>query len=165
MSARMVEFTVNGEAVQTAVEPRTNLADVLRTRVGLTGTHTGCHAGWCGACTVLIDGTSARSCLTLAVTAADSEITTVEGLEGGDGTLSVLQEAFIEHFAFQCGFCTSGFLVLGTEILDEARAGATFTREDLLARLSANICRCTGYVGIVDAVQAALVEQGQETTT
>lgn len=156
MSTRLVEFTVNGEQVQTAVEARTNLADVLRDRIGLTGTHTACHQGWCGACTVLIDGASARSCLTLAVCAADSEVTTVEGLEDAEGRLSVLQEAFIEHFAFQCGFCTPGFLVLATEILDEARAGASFSRDDLARRLSANICRCTGYVGILDAVEAAL---------
>lgn len=156
---RLVQLSVNGERLSAVVEPRTNLADVLRDRAGLTGTHTSCHQGWCGTCTVLIDGASARSCLTLAVQAADAEITTVEGIEDADGTLSALQQAFISHFAFQCGFCTPGFLMLGTEILTEARAGATFDRAELARRLSANICRCTGYVGILDAVEAALAEQ------
>lgn len=160
MSAqRVVDFTVNGERVQAIVEPRSNLADVLRDRAGLTGTHTACHQGWCGACTVLIDGASARSCLTLAVQASGAEVTTVEGIESADGALSVLQEAFIEHFAFQCGFCTPGFIVLGTEILTEARAGASFSRDELAGRLSANICRCTGYVGILNAIEAALAAQ------
>ncbi len=156
---RLVALTVNGERLSTVVEPRTNLADVLRDRAGLTGTHTACHQGWCGTCTVLIDGASARSCLTLAVQAADAEITTVEGIEGSDGTLSDLQEAFIEHFAFQCGFCTPGFLMLGTEILEEARAGASFTRDELAHRLAANLCRCTGYLGILNAIEAALTSQ------
>jgi carbon-monoxide dehydrogenase small subunit len=160
---RMVDLTVNGERVQTIVEGRTNLADVLRERAGLTGTHTACHQGWCGTCTVLIDGASARSCLTLAVQAAGAEVTTVEGIESADGTLSGLQDAFIEHFAFQCGFCTPGFIVLGTEILAEARAGAAFTRDELAHRLSANICRCTGYVGILNAIEAALAAQGAGT--
>jgi carbon-monoxide dehydrogenase small subunit len=160
MSTHVVGFTVNGEPVQTLVEPRTNLADVLRTKVGLTGTHTACHQGWCGTCTVLIDGASARSCLTLAVQAADADITTVEGLESPAGELSALQEAFIEHFAFQCGFCTPGFLMLGTELIAEARAGATFTREELVRRLSANTCRCTGYVGILAAIESVLAAQG-----
>lgn len=159
MSMRLVEFTVNGETVQAPVEPRANLADVLRTRIGLTGTHTACHQGWCGTCTVLIDGATARSCLTLAVQAADADITTVEGLESSDGELSALQEAFIEHFAFQCRFCTPGFLMLGTELLAEARAGATFTREELARRLSANTCRCTGYVGILAALESVLAAQ------
>ncbi|MGW4593662.1 (2Fe-2S)-binding protein, partial [Amycolatopsis thermoflava] len=114
----------------------------------------------CGACTVLVDGLSARSCLTLAVQADGAEVTTVEGIAEGGG-LSVLQQAFIEHFGFQCGYCTPGMIVLGTEILAEAAAGAVFTREDVRARLSANLCRCTGYVGIVNAIEAALAAQAR----
>ena len=159
---QLVRLRVNGEPLTAVVEPRTNLADVLREQAGLTGTHTSCHQGWCGACTVLIDGCSARSCLTLAVAATDTDVTTVEGLGDPDGSLTALQEAFVEHFAFQCGFCTPGFLVLATEIIDEARAGTTFTRDDLASRLSANVCRCTGYVGILNAVEAALAAQASE---
>ncbi|WP_028935945.1 (2Fe-2S)-binding protein [Pseudonocardia spinosispora] len=162
MSARQarrpVSVRVNGDDVEALVEPRTLLVDFLREKAQLTGTHTGCHQGWCGACTVLMDGTTARSCLTLAVQADGAEVTTVEGLEDPDGTLSPLQQAFIEHFGFQCGFCTPGFVVLGTEILAEAEAGATFTRAELQRRLAANICRCTGYRGILDALEATLSE-------
>lgn len=156
---RVVSIRVNGDEVKAIVEPRTHLADMLREKAGLTGTHTGCHQGWCGACTVLVDGASTRSCLTLAVQVDGADVTTVEGVESADGALSTLQEAFVEHFAFQCGFCTPGFIVLGTEILDEVRSGACFTREDLTHRLSANICRCTGYVGIINAVEAAIAAQ------
>ncbi|MCE0763286.1 (2Fe-2S)-binding protein [Pseudonocardia kujensis] len=153
---RALSVRVNGEPVIGIVEPRTNLVDFLREKAGLTGTHTACHQGWCGSCTVLLDGDSVRSCLVLAVQADRCEVTTVEGVGGPDGTLSTLQEALIEHSGFQCGFCTPGFVVLGTEILAEARAGATFTRGELQRRLAANICRCTGYAGILAAVEAAL---------
>jgi aerobic-type carbon monoxide dehydrogenase small subunit (CoxS/CutS family) len=155
---RAVTVTVNGEQVTALVEPRTLLVDFLREKAQLTGTHTGCHQGWCGACTVLVDGCSTRSCLTLAVQADRAEVTTVEGVEDPDGRLSVLQEAFVEHSGFQCGFCTPGFVVLGTEILAEAADGAVFTRAELQSRLAANICRCTGYRGILDALEAAISE-------
>ena len=153
---RALSVRVNGEPVTALVEARTNLADFLREKAGLTGTHTACHQGWCGACTVLVDGDSTRSCLTLAVQVDRAEVTTVEGVEDADGTLTALQQAMIEHSGFQCGFCTPGFVVLGTEIVAEARAGATFTRDELQRRLAANICRCTGYAGILAAVEAAL---------
>lgn len=156
---RALSITVNGEEVRALVEPRTNLADFLREKAELTGTHTSCHQGWCGSCTVLVDGESARSCLTLAVQADRAEVTTVEGIESPDGELSALQEAFIEHSGFQCGFCTPGFVVLGTEILGDARAGTRFTRDELKSRLAANICRCTGYAGILDALEAVLATQ------
>ncbi|BBG02399.1 MULTISPECIES: (2Fe-2S)-binding protein [Pseudonocardia] len=153
---RVLTMQVNGEPVAALAEPRTNLADFLRERAGRTGTHTSCHQGWCGACTVLVDGESARACLTLAVQADRAEVTTVEGVEDPDGTLSHFQQALIEHTGFQCGFCTPGFVVLGTEIIAEARAGARFDRDELIRRLSANICRCTGYAGIVTALESAL---------
>jgi carbon-monoxide dehydrogenase small subunit len=156
---RAVTVTVNGDPVVALVEPRTLLVDFLREKAQLTGTHTGCHQGWCGACTVLLDGSSTRSCLTFAVQADSCEVTTVEGIESGDGQLSSLQRALIEHSGFQCGFCTPGFVVLGTEILAEAADGATFSRDDLQRRLAANICRCTGYRGILDALEHALAEQ------
>lgn len=155
-TTRVLSMRVDGEPVSALAEPRTNLADFLRERAGRTGTHTSCHQGWCGACTVLVDGESARSCLTLAVQADRAEITTVEGVEGPDGVLSEFQQALIAHTGFQCGFCTPGFVVLGTEIVAEARAGARFSRDELVRRLSANICRCTGYAGILAALQAAI---------
>ncbi|HEY9413410.1 MAG TPA: (2Fe-2S)-binding protein [Pseudonocardia sp.] len=157
--SRAVTVTVNGDPVVALVEPRTLLVDFLREKAQLTGTHTGCHQGWCGACTVLLDGCSTRSCLTFAVQADHAHVTTVEGVESPDGELSGLQRAFLEHSGFQCGFCTPGFVVLGTEILTEAADGAEFSRADLQRRLSANICRCTGYRGILDALEHALAEQ------
>ncbi|TKG70549.1 (2Fe-2S)-binding protein [Prauserella endophytica] len=157
---RAITVRVNGEEIEGAVEPRTHLADFLREKAQLTGTHTSCHQGPCGACTVLVDGQSARSCLTLAVQADGAEITTVEGIADGS-RLSLLQQAFIEHFGFQCGYCTPGMVVIGAEILAEAAAGAVFTRDDLRVRLSANLCRCTGYIGIVNAVEAALAAQAR----
>jgi carbon-monoxide dehydrogenase small subunit len=162
VKARAVTVTVNGDQVVALVEPRTLLVDFLREKAQLTGTHMGCHQGWCGACTVLLDGCSTRSCLTFAVQADRCEVTTVEGIEDAGGELSVLQRAFIEHSGFQCGFCTPGFVVLGTEILAEARAGETFTRAELQQRLAANICRCTGYRGILDALEHALAAQAAE---
>jgi carbon-monoxide dehydrogenase small subunit len=159
LKARAVTVTVNGDPVVALVEPRTLLVDFLREKAQLTGTHTGCHQGWCGACTVLLDGCSIRSCLTFTVQADNAEVTTVEGIEDADGELSPLQQAFIDHSGFQCGFCTPGFVVLGTEILAEAADGAEFSRADLQRRLSANICRCTGYRGILDALEHTLAEQ------
>jgi carbon-monoxide dehydrogenase small subunit len=156
-----VSVTVNGEPCAALVEPRTLLVDFLRERAQLTGTHTGCHQGWCGACTVFVDGCSTRACLTLAVQVDGAEVVTVEGVEPGDGELSPVQQAFGEHSAFQCGFCTPGFVMLCTEILTEAAAGAEFTREQLLRRLSANICRCTGYRGILAALEATLADQSR----
>jgi carbon-monoxide dehydrogenase small subunit len=156
-----VSVVVNGEPVSALARPRTLLVDFLREAAGLTGTHAGCHQGWCGACTVLVDGRSTRSCLVLAVQADGAEVTTVEGLERPDGNLSTLQRAFIEHPGFQCGFCTPGFLVLGAEILAEAAEGERFTRSELKRRLAANICRCTGYHGILAALEHALDEQAR----
>ena len=152
MTARRdVRVTVNGRAYARNVEPRTLLVDFLRRDCGLTGTHVGCAHGVCGACTVLLDGASVRSCLAFAVQAEGREVTTVEGLADG-GPLNALQQAFHEHHALQCGYCTPGFLMSLTEFLretpdpDEAR---------IRERLSGNLCRCTGYANVVRAVQAA----------
>jgi len=144
-------FEVNGESVEVDVEPRLSLADCLRDVLGLTGTHLGCEHGVCGACTVIVDGQAVRSCLTLAVQADGERITTVEGLSPEAG-LSPLQAAFRKHHALQCGFCTPGMLTTAHALLsEEPDADADRVREVL----SGNICRCTGYVPIVEAVLEA----------
>jgi aerobic carbon-monoxide dehydrogenase small subunit len=147
-----VSFTVNGRREQIDVEPRRTLADALRDDLGLTGTHLGCEQGVCGACTVLLDGEPIRSCLMLAVQADGSSLTTVEGL-AGDG-LHPLQQAFADCHGLQCGFCTPGFLISALHLLTE---NPDPSREEIRAGLSGNICRCTGYAGIVDAVRQAAV--------
>ena len=147
-----VEIEVNGATVGLDVEPRRTLADALREDVGLTGTHLGCEHGVCGACTVLVDGAPARSCLMFAVQCDGASVTTVEGLAGEDGTLHPLQEAFVAHHGLQCGFCTPGMLMTAAHLL-ETHPGAD--RSTIRSEMSGNICRCTGYQGIVDAVEAA----------
>ena len=147
-----ITMTVNGAARAGTAEPRKTLADFLREDLGLTGTHLGCEHGVCGACTVIVDGRAVRSCLMLAVQAAGSEVTTVEGLAEPDGTLSPLQQAFKEHHGLQCGFCTPGFLMLASTFYE--RAGE-MSDEEIREALGGQLCRCTGYVGIVNAVRAA----------
>jgi carbon-monoxide dehydrogenase small subunit len=151
------DFTVNGERVSVDVEPRTTLADALRDGLGLTGTHLGCEQGVCGACTILVDGEPARACLMFAVQAAGCSVTTVEGMASDDGTLHPLQRAFCEHHGLQCGFCTPGMLMSALHLLHRESEP---TRERIREELSGNICRCTGYATIVDAVQAAAKEMG-----
>jgi carbon-monoxide dehydrogenase small subunit len=146
----LVRMTVNGTAHEIAIEPRWTLADVLRQELGYTGTHLGCEHGICGACTVLVDGEPTRACLMFGVQADDCEIETVEGLAAGDA-LSPLQEAFSEHHALQCGFCTPGFLLLATALL---RSNPHPSDAEIREAMSANICRCTGYTGILAAVRA-----------
>ena len=148
---RTIRVTVNGTAFERAVEPRRLLADFLREDLGLTGTHVGCEHGVCGACTVLLDGDSARSCLTLAVQADGAQVETVEGL-GTVDELHPLQRAFREHHALQCGFCTPGMLMTA---LDFLRKYPSPTEEAIRDGLSGNLCRCTGYEHIVRAVRAA----------
>ena len=143
-----VRVTVNGTPYEREVEPRLTLADFLRHELGLTGTHLGCEHGICGACTVLVDGNTARGCLMLAVQADGAEIRTVEGLALKDGTLHVLQQAFHEHHGLQCGFCTPGMLMTLVEFLGETPDPS---EEELREALSGNLCRCTGYHGIVEA--------------
>jgi carbon-monoxide dehydrogenase small subunit len=143
-----VALTVNGRSWSGDVPARLTLSDLLRDRLGLTGTHVGCEQGVCGACTVLADGEAVRSCLMLAVQADGMHLTTVEGM-GEPGRLSALQVAFLRHRAFQCGFCTPGFLTSATEILG---SGRRYSRQELRDLLSGNLCRCTGYEPIVEAV-------------
>ena len=147
-----VSFSVNGRRERIDVEPRRTLADALREDLGLTGTHLGCEQGVCGACTVLLDGEPVRSCLMLAVQADGSSLTTVEGLAGDE--LHPLQQAFADCHGLQCGFCTPGFLISALHLLTE---NPDPSREQIRAGLSGNICRCTGYAGIVDAVRQAAI--------
>jgi len=147
-----IKLKVNGVVEEVLVEPWWSLAYVLREVLNLTGTKVSCDTGNCGACTVLVDGKAVKSCLLLAPKAKGKEIVTIEGLTGEDGGLHPLQEAFIEHFAVQCGFCTSGMILTAKALLDE-NPGAT--EEEVRASLSGNLCRCTGYVKIVEAVLAA----------
>ena len=142
-------ITVNGALVEAEVPARESLADFLRHRVGLTGTHVGCEQGICGACTVRFDGRIARSCLTLAAQAHGHSIETIEGVTNS-GELADLQEAFVKHNAAQCGFCTPGMLISAAEFLNMQ---ATTGRDSIRAFLSGNYCRCTGYHAIVDAVE------------
>lgn len=146
-----VRLTVNGVAHEGRCEPRKLLVDFIREDLGLTGTHVGCEHGICGACTVLINGEAARSCLMLAVQANGAEIATVEGLATG-GTLHPLQEAFREHHGLQCGFCTPGMLMTALDLL---RVNPQPTEQEIREGISAVLCRCTGYHGIVKAVEAA----------
>ncbi|HZQ65464.1 MAG TPA: (2Fe-2S)-binding protein [Gaiellaceae bacterium] len=143
-----VEVTVNGRHFERALEPRISLADFLRDDRQLTGTKLGCEHGVCGACTVLVDGAAVRSCLMLAVQARGREIITIEGLGSGSG-LTPLQEAFHRHHALQCGYCTAGMLLTTTAFL---RENPSPTEDEIRAALSANLCRCTGYQAIIDAV-------------
>jgi aerobic carbon-monoxide dehydrogenase small subunit len=152
MTEGTVQMVVNGTSYAGVVEPRKLLADFLREDCGLTGTHLGCEHGVCGACTVLLDGYAVRSCLTFAVQANGGEVTTVEGLAGSDGSLNPVQEAFQAEHGLQCGFCTPGFVVSATGLLQE---NPNPTDEEIREGLSGNLCRCTGYQGILRAVRSA----------
>lgn len=155
-----VRLTVNGEIRTATVEPRLILADFLREYCRLTGTHLGCEHGVCGACTVLVDGAAVRSCLVFAVQVDGSEITTIEGIAPPGGGLSAVQAAFRDCHALQCGFCTPGFVVSVTAFL---RDHPDPSDEEIRAALSGNLCRCTGYQSIVEAVRrAAAVARGEE---
>jgi carbon-monoxide dehydrogenase small subunit len=148
---RTIRLTVNGVAREGRAEPRKLLVDFIREDLGLTGTHIGCEHGVCGACTILLNGEAARSCIMFAVQAEGAEIVTVEGL-AKDGKLHPLQEAFWEHHALQCGFCTPGMLLAALDFLKE---NPSPNEKEIREGLSAVLCRCTGYQGIVRAVEAA----------
>jgi aerobic-type carbon monoxide dehydrogenase small subunit (CoxS/CutS family) len=155
-----VSVTVNGKAYEREVEPRLLLSDFLRHELGLTGTHVGCEHGVCGACTILFDGEPVRSCLVLAVQADGRELSTVEGLAPGPDELHPLQQAFWEAHGLQCGFCTPGFLMTLVPFLQE---NPSPTEHEIRQALSGNLCRCTGYQHIVDAVLLAAERMRQET--
>lgn len=151
MSKRTIEIVVNGKACRTEVAARRLLADFLRDDLFLTGTKRGCETGVCGACSVLMDGEAVKSCLWLAVQADGHEITTVEGL-AADDNLHPVQEAFMEHGGLQCGYCTPGFVIMAVALLND---NSNPTEEQIRQSLNGNLCRCTGYVGIVKSILAA----------
>ncbi|MDF2680301.1 (2Fe-2S)-binding protein [Brevibacillus choshinensis] len=161
MNTREITVTVNGKRLTETVETRILLADFIRDHLNLTGTHLGCEHGVCGACTVLVDGKAARSCLMLAVQADGCSVDTVESLVNEDGTLHPLQQAFSDNHALQCGFCTPGFMMTLVDFLNEnPNPNETEIRE----AISGNLCRCTGYANIVKAVEQAsqaLAKQGE----
>ena len=157
MTKLPLKVTVNGEACEADVEPRTLLVHFLRDQLGLTGTHVGCVVGECGACSVLVDGALVKSCLMLAIQADGHEVTTIEGLSK-NGVLHPVQAAFVDGFALQCGFCTPGFVMAAHALLER---NPNPTEEDIRHDLSSNLCMCTGYVQIVEAVKKAAANRGQ----
>ena len=146
-----VKVTVNGTAYSKDAEPRLLLVDFIRTNLGMTGTHIGCDTTSCGACTVLLDGKPVKSCTIFAVQADGSSITTVEGLKQ-NGALHPIQEAFKEHHGLQCGFCTPGMMLVGSALIEQ---NPNPTDDEVRWAISGNLCRCTGYINIVSAIQAA----------
>ena len=149
---QIIKLKVNGVEQEVVIEPWWSLAYVLREELGLIGTKIGCNKGDCGSCTVLVDGKAVKSCLFLAVKAKGKDIRTIEGLQGADGELHPLQEAFMEHFAVQCGYCSPGMIMAAKALLDEKPAP---TEEEVKQGLRGNLCRCTGYTKIIEAVLAA----------
>jgi aerobic carbon-monoxide dehydrogenase small subunit len=159
MSSHAIRLTVNGRSCEGSVEARITLADFLRDGLGLTGTHLGCEHGVCGACTVLVDGHTVRACLMFAAQANGREVTTVEGLAAPSGALNVLQQAFHDNHGLQCGFCTPGMLITLTEFL---RDNPDPSEAEVREALTGNLCRCTGYAGIVAAALDAARRLRQE---
>jgi aerobic-type carbon monoxide dehydrogenase small subunit (CoxS/CutS family) len=153
-----IELTINGRAVKARVKARQHLADFLRQDLELTGTHLGCEHGVCGACTVMLDGHTARGCLVLAAQADGRRVDTIEGLSS-NGTLEELREAFIVRNAAQCAYCSSGMLLTAHELVSQRKA---VTREDIRDHMSGNICRCTGYHAIIDAIESVIATQLEE---
>jgi carbon-monoxide dehydrogenase small subunit len=152
---RIVELTINGEPRDMTVDTCRSLLDALRDDVGLTGTKKGCDVGDCGACTVIVDGEPVNACLMLAVEAEGRSVETIEGLQSGVDALHPLQDAFMRHGASQCGFCTPGILMMAKKLLDD---NPRPTDDDIRFGLSGNICRCTGYTKIFDAIKSAAIE-------
>lgn len=159
MSTHTVEILVNGQLRYAQVSGSTTLLELLREQWGLTGTKDGCGEGDCGACTVIMDGQPVKSCLVLAVQAQGSQVTTVEGLAGDDGSLHPLQQAFVDTGAVQCGYCIPGMLLAGKALLD---ANPQPNRSEIKTALSGNLCRCTGYSKIIEAVEQAAVRMREE---
>lgn len=150
----VINMKVNCKPVEVAVDDRESLADVLRNKLGLTSVKKGCEVGECGACTVLIDGEAINTCIYLAVWADNKSILTVEGLKGKNGELSIVQQAFIDEAAVQCGFCTPGLIMTAVEIVGK---GKRYTRDELRKLISGHLCRCTGYENILNAVEKAII--------
>ena len=160
MKRRAIALVVNGDRYEVAVEPWRSLAEVLREDLGLTGTKIGCHHGDCGACTVILDGRTVCSCLTLAVEAEDLAITTIEGVAPSGQALHPIQQAFVDRGAVQCGFCTPGMILNAKQLLDDTPRPS---EDEIRRALSGNLCRCTGYAKIVDAIcHAAAADDEKE---
>ena len=155
-----LQFTLNGRTTEIDCEPADTLAEVLRNQLNLNGTKVSCEVQVCGACTVLVDSLSVSACTYLAYEARGKNVTTIEGLEKADGTLHPLQQAFIDEFAFQCGYCTPGMIMAAKALLDE---NPKPTRDEIIHHMDGNICRCTGYVLIVAAIQRASEVMARET--
>lgn len=153
MEKVLVRCTINGKKSEEYIDPRASLTDMLRNDYRMTSVKKGCEVGECGACTVLIDGEPFDSCIYLAVWAEGKEIRTVEGMLEADGSITALQQAFIDEGAVQCGFCTPGFIMSATAIIE---SGGDYTRDDIRRLLAGNLCRCTGYENIITAVQKAI---------
>lgn len=153
MDMRILKCIVNGRGVQVGYDPRESLLDTLRNRMNLTSVKRGCEVGECGACTVLIDGVATDTCLYLTDWAQGKTILTVEGLQAPDGSLNPVQQAFVDEFAVQCGFCIPGIIMSAMEMLNSGKA---YTRDEIRKQLSGHLCRCTGYENIVNAVQEAI---------
>ncbi|MGH9325894.1 MAG: (2Fe-2S)-binding protein [Terriglobia bacterium] len=155
-----IRCRLNGAQTELDIEPRETLAEVLRERCGLTGLKVSCEVQVCGSCTVLIDGLPVSACTFLAYEARDRQITTIEGLRGEDGRLHALQQAFIDEFAFQCGFCTPGMILAAKSLLDEK---PDVTDAEIVSHMDGNICRCTGYLPILKAIKRAATQMKAET--
>lgn len=149
---RQICFTINGRRITRSVDVRASLADLLRDELGLTSVKKGCEVGECGACSVLVDGVAVDSCIYLAIWVDGKQVRTTEGLADADGNLSVVQQAFVDATAIQCGFCTPGLLLTATELLE---SGRTYSRDELRTELAGHLCRCTGYQNILNAVELA----------
>ena len=157
MFSQCITLNVNGTAVELQVDPWTTLLDFVRERMNLTGSKKGCDHGQCGACTMLVDGRRVNSCLKLAITLDGAEVTTIEGLATADGALHPMQAAFVEHDAFQCGYCTPGQIMSAVALMQEGRARS---REEIREYMSGNICRCGAYTNIVDAIEDVMHQGG-----
>ena len=153
MDHKILKCTVNGKEVQVGFDPRESLLDTLRNRLGLTSVKRGCEVGECGACTVPIDGVATDTCLYLTEWAQGKDILTVEGLQAADGTLNPVQQAFVDEFAVQCGFCIPGLIMSTMEIVN---TGKTYSRDEIRKMLSGHLCRCTGYQDVINAVEKAV---------
>ncbi|HEU4341804.1 MAG TPA: (2Fe-2S)-binding protein [Candidatus Binatia bacterium] len=154
-----IQFNLNGKPIAVECEAQETLAEVLRDRLNLTGTKVSCEVQVCGACTVLVDGLPVSSCTQLAYEVRDKSVLTIEGLERPDGALHPLQQAFIDEFAFQCGFCTPGMIMAAKALLDE---NSRPSHDDIIHHMDGNICRCTGYVSVIKAIQRAANEMAKE---
>jgi carbon-monoxide dehydrogenase small subunit len=154
-----IAFVLNGKAANHDIEPHETLGEVLRTRCRLTGVKISCEAQVCGACTVLVDGLPVSACTYLGYEARGKKVTTIEGLAGESGQLDPLQQAFLDHFAFQCGFCTPGMILAAKALLHE---NPRPKQEDIIAYMDGNLCRCTGYLAIVKAIQQVAASGGTE---